>query len=424
MLNRGIKRWELVLLIINSIIGAGIFGLPSRVFKLSGVYSLLAFVACAIVVGVFIFVFAEVSSRFDKTGGPYVYVLESFGPFPAFVTGWLLILGRLFNYAVLINLLVIYLSFFSDAFSNHMMRITCILLLTLAIAYINHIGVKSSTKLNNALTIAKLVPLAVFIIAGLFFMQPQRLVITDPPSLPSFSASVLLLIFAFGGFESVLVNTGEIRNPHRNLPFALLVAALVVTLFYFLIQLVAIGTLPTLASSEKPLADAARLFMGYSGSLLMTIGAAVSITGTLNAIFLSGSRLPFALSQENQLPKLFSYIHPQHLTPTWSLVLFTVIAAGISLAWTFMSALNVAVIIRLLLYLLVCLSLIKLRSKETNRNYFKVRHGPGLAIAGIVFSIWLLTATKWREVLDFGIWAAIGLILYVLQKSRASAKAD
>ena len=138
-----------MLLIINSIIGAGIFGLPSKVFALSGVYSLLAFGVCAIVVMVFILCFAEVSSRFDKTGGPYTYAYNALGPFPAFLTGWLLLLSRIFNYATLINLLVIYLSFFSPAFSQPGLRMVCILVLTAFFTLINHIGVKDSTRVTN-----------------------------------------------------------------------------------------------------------------------------------------------------------------------------------------------------------------------------------------------------------------------------------
>src|SRR5215217_34111 len=111
-LQRGIYKWELVLLFINSVIGAGIFGLPSKIFALSGVYSLLAFVVCAAVMMIFILCFAEVSSQFEKTGGPFVYVLSAFGPVPAFLTGWLLILSRIFNYATLVNLLVVYASYF------------------------------------------------------------------------------------------------------------------------------------------------------------------------------------------------------------------------------------------------------------------------------------------------------------------------
>src|SRR5688572_6381488 len=199
MLNRSIGKWSLVLLFINSIIGAGIFGLPSKIFALSGVHSLLAFGACAVVVMVFILCFAEVSSRFDRTGGPYLYALNGLGKFPAFLTGWLLLLSRIFNYATLINLLVIYLSFFSGTFNHPLVRAGCILFITASLTFVNHIGVKDSTRVNNILTIAKLLPLTAFIVIGLFNLQPELLISKTPPQFSSFSTSVLLLIFAFGG---------------------------------------------------------------------------------------------------------------------------------------------------------------------------------------------------------------------------------
>ncbi len=416
-LKRSIGKWSLVLLIINSIIGAGIFGLPSKVFALSGVYSLLAFAACAIVVMVFILCFAEVSSRFDKTGGPYTYAYNALGPFPAFLTGWLLLLSRIFNYATLINLLVIYLSFFSPAFTRPEIRMACILGLTAFFTVINHIGVKNSTRVNNILTIAKLLPLTAFIIVGLFNIQPGSLNTSQPFQFASFSTSVLLLVFAFGGFESVLINTGEINNPRKNLPFALITGFIFITLFYCLIQLVSIGTLPGLAQSEKPLADAAHLFMGKWGGILIAGGAVISITGTLNAIVLGGSRLPFAFSSEGQFPQVFSFIHPKRLTPTWSLLLFIAITTVVSLVWSFFAALTIGAIIRVMVYLMVSISMIRLRRKNPDKkDYFKVQFGNFLAVTAILFSIWLLTSSRLSELLDITVCMLPGIIFFVVFK--------
>ena len=403
------------MLIINSIIGAGIFGLPSKVFALSGVYSLLAFGVCAIVVMVFILCFAEVSSRFDKTGGPYTYAYAALGKFPGFLTGWLLFLSRVFNYATLINLLVIYLSFFSPVFTEQWTRVLCILLLTGFFTLVNHIGVKNSTRFNNVLTIAKLLPLALFIVIGLFNIQTESLKITTEFEFSSFTTSVLLLVFAFGGFESVLINTGEIQNPRKNLPFALITSFIFITIFYCLIQWICIGTLPWLADSQKPLADAAQLFMGGLGGVLIAIGAIISITGTLNAIVLGGSRLPYALSKENQFPKIFSFIHPKRLTPTWSLLAFIAITTVVSVAWSFISALTIGAIIRVMVFLMVSISMIRLRLlKPDELNFFKVRYGYFLAVMAIGFAVWLLLSTKGKELQDIGIAAAIGIILYGL----------
>src|SRR5688572_4236491 len=155
-LKRGIKKWDLVLMIINSIIGAGIFGLPSKIYTLTGVYSIAAFFVCATLVFVFILCFAEVGSRFDATGGPYLYTYTAFGRFPAFLVGWLLLLSRIFNYATLINLLVTYLSFFIDSINDVFWRAVIIITITSFLAYINHIGVKNMARLSNILTVAKL----------------------------------------------------------------------------------------------------------------------------------------------------------------------------------------------------------------------------------------------------------------------------
>jgi amino acid transporter len=413
MLNRSIGKWSLVLLIINSIIGAGIFGLPSKIFALSGVYSLLAFGACAAVVMIFIMCFAEVSSRFDKTGGPYLYAFTALGRFPAFLTGWLLLLSRIFNYATLINLLVIYLSFFSVSFNEPFIRIACILSITALLAFINHIGVQNSTRVNNILTIAKLLPLTAFIVIGLFHIQPGRFTATGAFDFSSFSTSVLLLVFAFGGFESVLINSGEIKDPGKNLPFALITGFIFITIFYCLIQLVCIGTLPTLAVSEKPLAEAAGQFMGSLGGNLIAIGAVISISGTLNAIVLGGSRLPFALSTEKQLPPVFSQIHTKYLTPTWSLLLFILITTIVSLVWSFFAALAIGAIIRVMVYLMVCVSLLKLRQmRPGEKNYFRIRFGTFFATAAILFTLWLLSSAKLNELRDVSICTLTGVIFY------------
>ncbi len=407
----------MVLLVINGVIGSGIFGLPSKTFKEVGVYSIAAFLVCAVAVFVIILCFAEVSSRFDKTGGPYLYALSSFGPLPAFLTGWLLLLTRFITYAALINLLVTYLSVFSDWFTQPSSRIITIVLLTLVLAYINHIGVKDSTRVNNFLTFAKLLPLLLFIIVGFFFLETKNFEVKHVPDFSSFSSTVLLLVFAFGGFESVLVNSGEVKNPAKNLPFALLSAALIIAGIYMLVQIVSIGTLPSLASSDKPLAEAAGLFMGKPGATIIAIGALLSVTGTLNAIMLVGSRLPFAFSEEKQFPKVFSFIHSKYKTPTWSLLLFMIVTIIISLNYSFLSAASISAITRVMIYGIVCTSLLKLRKKNPGETgFFKIKYGRLIAFAGIIITLWLLSSSKLNELRDIAIAVGVGFVIYLLME--------
>ncbi len=415
MLNRSISKWAMVLLIINGVIGSGIFGLPAKIFKETGVYSIAAFLVCAVAVFVIILCFAEVSSRFSKTGGPYLYALSSFGKLPAFLTGWLLLVTRFITYAALINLLVSYLSVFAAWFTLPEARIMVIVLFTLLLAYINHIGIRNTTRINNFLTISKLLPLLLFIVVGSFFIEPAQYEIKHIPDFSSFSSTVLLLVFAFGGFESVLVNSGEVKNPEKNLPFALLLAAVFITIIYILIQVVSIGTLPALASSDKPLAEAAGLFMGKSGASIIAIGAIFSVAGTLNAIMLVGSRLPYAFSEEKQFPGLFSFIHPKYKTPTWSLLLFMSITIIVSLNYSFLSAASLSAITRVMIYGIVCTTLILLRKKNPDQaNFYKLKHGNIIAVAGILITLWLLSSSRLRELRDVGIAIMAGLVIYIL----------
>ena len=417
MLNRSISKWAMVLLVIDGVIGSGIFRLPADSFKEVGVYSIAAFLVCAVVVFVIILCFAEVSSRFDKTGGPYLYALTSFGPLPAFLTGWLLLITRFITYAALINLLVTYLSVFSVWFELRSARIITIILLTLFLAYVNHIGVKNSTRVNNFLTIGKLLPLLLFIIVGFFFIEPGNYEINKVPDFTSFSSTVLLLVFAFGGFESVLVNSGEVKNPEKNLPFALFLAALIIAGIYMLIQIVSIGTLPTLASTNKPLADAAGLFMGKTGAIIIAIGAMFSVSGTLNAIMLVGSRLPFAFSEEKQFPAVFSFIHPKYKTPTWSLLLFMTLTIIISLNYSFLSAASISAITRVMIYGIVCVTLIILRKKNPGKTgFFKIKYGNIVAILGVLLTLWLLTSATLEQMKQISIAIGIGLVVYLLME--------
>jgi basic amino acid/polyamine antiporter, APA family len=415
MLNRSITKWAMVLLVINGVIGSGIFGLPKNAFKEIGIWSIAAFLVCAVAVFVIILCFAEVSSRFDKTGGPYLYALSSFGPIPAFLTGWLLLLTRFITYAALINLLVTYLQVFSDWFTLPSARIITIIGLTFFLAYINHVGVKNSTRVNNFLTIAKLLPLLLFIIVGFFFIKEENYQAKEFPAFGSFSSTVLLLVFAFGGFESVLVNSGEVKDPEKNLPFSLLLAALIIASIYMLVQIVSIGVLPTLASTDKPLADASQTMIGKTGAFIITLGAMFSITGTLNAIMLVGSRLPFAFSEEDQFPKFFSFIHPKYKTPTWSLLLFMTITILISLNYDFLKAASISAITRVMIYAIVCVTLIILRKKRSEQTqFFKIKYGNVFAILGVLIAIWLLSSAKQNELIAVAIALGIGLVIYII----------
>ena len=343
-----------------------------------------------------------------------MYTLTAFGKFPAFLMGWLLLITRLATYAALVNIFVSYLGVFNPALETSNAKITIILILTTLFTLVNYYGVKGSTLLNNSLTIAKLVPLFIFIVVGLCFINPGQFVFEKaPPKLFDFSNSIFLMVFAFSGFEAIIVNTGEIKTPRKNIPIALFITISFVTVFYVLLQVVCIGTLPSLAGSERPIADAALQFMGPLGLLLISVGALFSVGGTINTVMLIGSRVPYALSEEKQLPGFLSKVHHKFQSPVWSLLLFATIAFVVSVSGTFVYAVSISVISKVIILAIVCVALIKLRKSENQKEaFFKLRHGNLMAVLGVLICTALLMSSKTNEIRDSIVTLAIGIVFY------------
>jgi amino acid transporter len=409
---RGIRRWDLVALTINGIIGAGIFGLPAKVFALIGSYSLLAFVACGAVVTLIILCFAEVSSRFDQTGGPYVYARAAFGPTVAFEVGWLMWLARLTAFAANCNLLVNYLGYFWPGATSGFWRPIIIVAVVVCLAAINILGVRQAAIVSNLFTVGKLIPMILFIAAGLFFLNPHAFALGQRPSTGAFSQSVLLLIYAFTGFEMAAIPAGEIRNPQKDLPYALLIAIGVVAVLYIFIQVVCVGTLPELAQSQKPLADAGTRFLGTAGGAIISAGAIISITGNLNVLVLSGSRIPFAMAEQKELPSFIGHVHRRLFTPHVAILCTTAVMLLLTLKQSFVQALTISAIARLLTYAATCIALPVLRRKGETAPLFRLRGGLIISAAALLLAVWLLAHSTPREAVTTAIVAAIGLLIY------------
>jgi amino acid transporter len=412
---RGIRRWDLVAIAINGIIGAGIFGLPSKVYSLIGTYSLIAFVVCALVVALIILCFAEVSSRFEETGGPYLYSREAFQPAVAFEIGWLIWLARVTAFAANCNLLINYLSYFWLSATAPFWRASIIVLVVAVLAIINLLGIRQAAIVSNVFTIGKLVPILIFIAAGLFFLNPQAYQLGPSPTTGAFSQSVLLLVYAFTGFEMATIPAGEIRDPQRSLPRALLIAISLVAVVYILIQIVCVGTLPGLAQSQKPLADAGSQFLGTAGGAIISAGAIISITGNLNILVLSGSRLPFAMAEQKQLPVFIGSIHRRFFTPYVSILITAGLMLFLTLKSSFVAALTISTIARLFTYGATCLALPVFRHrKEAPEAVFRLPGGTIIAALSLLLIAWLLLHSTLAEAIAAAWAAGAGLLIYVL----------
>lgn len=410
---RGIRQWDLVGIVINGIIGAGIFVLPAKSFNLIGNYSLIAFVVCAFVAALIILCFAEVSSRFSETGGPYLYAREAFGPAVGFEVGWLNWLARISAYATNCNLLVVYLSFFWPAAAGGLWRAVVIITIAVALTTVNIIGVRDAAITSNVFTVAKLAPLVLFIGVGLFFLAPANFTLGVGPSYGSFSTAVLLLVYAFTGFENATVPAGEIINPRRTLPIAILIGLAIVTVFYLLIQTVSIGTLPNLGGTERPLAEAASQFLGPIGASIIAVGAIVSVLGNLNANILTTPRILFAMSDRHELPRVLSFVHKQFRTPYVSILVTAGLMLALTLSSSLIYALTVSTIARLLAYAATCIALPTLRYKSNAPPaLLKIPGGIVISVVAVLLSVWLLSNSTRVEARDAAIAAVVGILIY------------
>jgi amino acid transporter len=415
---RGIGRPAMVAVMINAIVGAGILGLPAKVHALVGPLGLVAFLACGIVIAVIGFCFAEVASRFVQTGGPYMYVRHALGPVAGFVIGWLMWVTRVAALAAIANVMLNYLAGFVPGADAGTVRIVVLALVIGGLAMVLLSGVRESARAATVFTIGKLLPLLLFIVVGLFFLDAERF------RLPAFEASpfaqaVLLLVFAFSGFEGAVVLAGESKDPRRDMPAAVMISLAVVTALYVLIQTVCIGTLPTLATSTRPLAEASERFMGPAGAMVVTLGALISTTGTMFSTVFLGSRVLFAMAEQRQLPAVLGSVNARFRTPHVAIVLSAVLGFGLAISGTFTYLAGLSVLTRLLIYIGTAFALIALRRREAETQALvRIPGGVILAIAAILASIALLANSQARELRDTAIAIAVGLVLYATVRLR------
>jgi amino acid transporter len=417
---RAIGRWSLVALTVNLIIGSGIFGLPSKVFATAGPWSTVAILACAAICALVVLCFAEVGSRFDRTGGPYLYAREAFGPNVGFAIGWLMLLRPMTSFGAIANLLVNYLAVFWPGVDEGPLRLVVLTAITVVFTTIVYCGVRRAAAVSNLFTIGKLVPLIAFVGVGLFFVHPSRLMLGPWPGAPAMTSAILPLIFAFAGFDGMSTTAGEMTAPRRDLPFALFLSLAGVGVLYALIQAVCVGTLPDLAHSERPLAEAAGSFLGPLAARLIATGAIISTLGALFATALTGPRAAFALAEQGQLPRALAATHPRFHTPHLAIV---VTAAGmllVTLTGSFAYAVTINAMIRLICYATTALALIVLRRRASAPPAgYRAPAGDLVASGAFVLCLWVLSRSTLREARELTIAVAAGFLIYAATRMIA-----
>lgn len=424
---RAIGRWSLAALMVNILIGSGIFGLPSKVAAMTGRQSPLVFLIAAAGIAVIAACFAEVASSFTQSGGAYLYTKVAFGRFVGLQTGWLNWLTRLTSTAAAVNLFTAGLAELWPKMKGPVPRIVAITLLLGVLTAINVRGIKLGTLVSNLFTASKLAPLVVFVLGGCAFLALRG---SPVPKIPEsygtdvWLNAILLAIFAYTGFEAALIPAGEAKNPDRDAPVAILTALAICTPIYALVQLVVVQTVADPTKSESPLAVSAYVFGGRALATMIGITVLLSIVGYLAAGMIATPRVVFALAEQGDFPRWFARVHPRYMTPYISIVVFGVLVWTLAMLGSFSWNAKLASVSRLIIYALTCGALPTLRRKSPGTARFHLPWGTPLALAGIAFCVAVLSRVGKVELLVLAATLAIALINWLAVRRTSGQKVE
>jgi len=416
---RAIGARQLTASIINVTIGAGIFVLPAAAAAGLGPAAPLAYVVCAVLMGLIVCCFAAAGSRVSLTGGLYAYVEVAFGPFVGFLAGVLYFLMATFAVASVASAFAGSVGVLWPIATAAAGRALLIAALFGGLAIVNVRGVKVGMRLIEAVTTAKLLPLVVLVAAGIWSINLDYLRWPAVPGVSQVGRTAIVLIFAFVGLEIALVPSGELRDSARTVPRALFSALAITTTLYLLIQTVAQGLLgPSMATfSAAPLAEAASRVLGRGGRLLVLAGATLSMFGYVSGDMLGSPRALFAFARDGVLPSVLARIHPRFHTPYVAIIVYAGLVASVAISSSFTQLAILANVAALTLYLMCVAASYELQRRDIRADGtpFAVPAGPVIPFLAASVIIWLLSNATRRE---FGVEAlvlAVAALFYLIR---------
>jgi len=425
LLRRDLTRTGIALLVVNGLIGAGIFGLPSEAARLVGPFSPWLFVLCGLVMATVMLSFAQAASYFDGTGGPILYTWTAFGPFVGFQTGWILYVGRATSIAANVNLLATYLGAIVPGAEAGPGRVLVLVLTTSLFTGINVLGVRSGIGAIAAITVVKLLPLVVLVIVGLTWIRGDAVAPAGLPSYSSFGEAMLLVVYAFIGFEGALIPAGETKHPERAIPFALIGTCLATTVLYVLVQVIASSTLPDIAASKTPLADTAGVIFGATGAFALTVAATVSILGNTAASMMTAPRMTYALARYGALPRQLHAVNDRFRTPHVSILLYGALTMAMALSGTFAWLAGMSSLARIIGYALCIASLPRLQRRFGDREgALRLPGGMAIPALAILVCLWLVAQTRLDAVLVTTGFVAAGSLMYGFARRKNAVVLD
>lgn len=406
--------------IVNITIGGGIFRLPANVAVSLGAAAPLAYLVCAVAMGLIVLCIADAGSRVSLTGGPYAYVGRAFGPYAGFISGVLLWMLGTFATAAVSTVFVSSVAVLVPALAGRATEFIVLVAVFAFWSFINVRGVSLSVRLNSIATVAKLLPLLVVAVGGAFFIDPARLEVTTLPAAADITRTSLLLIFAFAGIEVALVPSGEVRDTARTVPRAIALAMVLITTLYIALQVVSQGILgdALATATATPLADAAAAMGSWARTLLLA-GAAISTFGYLGGMTFSMPRTLFAMARDGFLPRRLAVVDAASHSPQAAIVVQSAITLVLAASGTFERLAILANVSALALYLGCVLAARQLRLDgvtSDGASPFRVPAAPVLPWLACGVIIWLLTGLTSGEWLAFAACFAAGSLIYVVTR--------
>lgn len=413
---RGIGLPSLTANIVNATIGAGIFVLPALVAKNLGAAAPLAFICCALAMILFVTCFAIAGSRVSLTGGLYAYIEVAFGPFVGFLGGALYCLTAICAVAGVVNVFVNSVAGIVPLLGNPVVRIVVMALVYGILVFINIRGVREGAGAVTVVTLAKLLPIAMFLCGGIIAIHPENISWTGWPGSKALGDSVILLMFAFVGIEVALIPSGEVKNPSRTVPRSIYLALVITTVIYLLIQLICQGTLGAdLANhADAPLAEAAAKFFGDLGRTVLLAGAIISAFGFVTSDILSSPRMLFAFGRDGSLPAWFAHVHPRYRSPDVAIITYASVAFVLSLTSSFERLAIISNVAVLLMYLMCCAGALVLIRRDVRADGppFMFPGAQIVPVIAIVAIFWILSHASMREFTVAGTVLAVASVLY------------
>ncbi|MGI9237089.1 MAG: APC family permease [Woeseiaceae bacterium] len=417
-LRRDIGFFGASFLVLNSMIGAGIFALPGKVAVNAGLLSPWLFLLVGLLFLTVVLTFAELASYYDTTGGPVIYATEAFGPLAGFSTGWLIYLARMTAFAANANVMATYLASLSDFFAGDLVRTTIITAVTVGLTWANVLGVRDGVRTMAIFTFLKVTPLILLGLLGLQHVTGSTLIPAAPFLVEELGGTTLLLIYAYVGFETVAVTAGETSRPRRTIPKALVATVLGTGLLYFVIVLVFISIIPSDRYNSATLVDVGRSLAGPFGALAITLAAVFSIGGNLASSMIAAPRLIFSLAENRLLPQWFGHVHAKYATPDRCILIMGGMALVLALTGSFVKLAIASSLARLLGYIICIASLPAIRrnaSEEVMTRAYRLKGGYAIPLLGLAICSWLLMQSKAESWIAVSILIAIGLFLYWIE---------